>query len=289
MKKFLLFLTLTAVLLAVSLPVGASEDIQKVESLPEVYADVLKNSPYCHYALYDIDKDGASELILAEDPDAKFSQCQIYTRSDNKVINLGTYSVIYGIYTYDGNGILFADGGTGLLCHNRFYLENDEIKTDSTPYISYCIAPDIEEYTHNGKQITKSRYDELSAELAPVKFRLTDAAVTVLLDGKEMEFDQPPVIITGRVMVPLRAIFESLGYTIEWLPTSHTAIARKENYTVTVQIDNPCVIYGSNTYQCDVPPLIMSDRTLVPLRAVSECSGCTVIWNNATRTVTITK
>lgn len=287
MRKFLLFLLLTVFLMG-TLFAEASELQKESESIPEIYADILHNSPYRYYALYDIDKDGTAELLLAEDPSAKFSQCLIYTSSGNKITDLGTYSVIYGIYIYDGNGILFADGGTGLLCHNRFYLENGEIKEDSAPYISYCIAPGIEEYTHNGKQITKSRYDELSSKLTPVKFSLSNTSVTVLLDGKKMEFDQPPVIINGTVMVPMRAIFESLGYTLEWLPTTRTAIATKGNHTVTVQIDNPSIIYGGSVYQCDVPPLIMSDRTLVPLKAVSECSGHTPLWNNATGTVTIT-
>ncbi len=39
----------------------------------------------------------------------------------------------------------------------------------------------------------------------------------------------------------------------------------------------------------DVPPQIVNDRTLVPVRAVAESLGVNVVWNDETKTVTITK
>ncbi len=37
----------------------------------------------------------------------------------------------------------------------------------------------------------------------------------------------------------------------------------------------------------DVKPQLVNGRTLVPLRAIAEDSGCVVKWNNNTRTITI--
>jgi hypothetical protein len=39
----------------------------------------------------------------------------------------------------------------------------------------------------------------------------------------------------------------------------------------------------------DVAPFIQNSRTFVPIRFVSEALGCTVEWDDATKTVTITK
>lgn len=41
------------------------------------------------------------------------------------------------------------------------------------------------------------------------------------------------------------------------------------------------------TITLDTAPIILNDRTLVPVRAVAESFDCTVDWNGATRTVTI--
>ncbi|MGN1116320.1 MAG: stalk domain-containing protein [Candidatus Ornithomonoglobus sp.] len=45
----------------------------------------------------------------------------------------------------------------------------------------------------------------------------------------------------------------------------------------------------SGKYTCDVPPQIISDRILVPVRAISESAGCNVAWNSDNKTVVITK
>ncbi|WP_035107550.1 stalk domain-containing protein, partial [Desulfovirgula thermocuniculi] len=42
------------------------------------------------------------------------------------------------------------------------------------------------------------------------------AGVSVQVDGKELVCDTPPVVEQGRVLVPLRAIFEALGASVEW-------------------------------------------------------------------------
>lgn len=113
--------------------------------------------------------------------------------------------------------------------------------------------------------------------------------ISVLLNEQELLLDQPPVIENDRVMVPIRAIFEALGYnSIQWYADTQTAVAYNENNTITVQINNPKILYNNGVYLCDTFPKIVSGRILVPIRAVSECAGCNVYWNEQARTVVIT-
>lgn len=112
--------------------------------------------------------------------------------------------------------------------------------------------------------------------------------ITVTLDGEEVEFDQQPIMAEGdRVMVPIRSIFEKLGYDVYWNGETQTAIARKNDDTVTVQINNPKIYRNNQMYLCDVEPQIISDRTLVPVRAVSELLDCNVEWDGNNKTVII--
>ena len=122
-----------------------------------------------------------------------------------------------------------------------------------------------------------------------VNFRLmTNHQLKVLLDGTELSFDQPPIKENDRVMVPIRTIFEALGYTVDWYDDTQTAVAQKGSNTITVRINNPEISYSGGTYLCDVSPKIVSDRILVPVRAISECAGCIVNWDEATNTVLLT-
>ena len=118
----------------------------------------------------------------------------------------------------------------------------------------------------------------------------TSAAETVqvVMNGSPMSFDVPPVIINGRTMVPLRAVFEGLGASVDWDGDTETVISTLGNITVTLTIgENVMYINGEET-ALDAPACIINDRTLVPLRAVSEAYGAQVSWAAESRTAYVT-
>lgn len=64
---------------------------------------------------------------------------------------------------------------------------------------------------------------------------------------------------------------------------------------ITVLITVPCkaqgnirVVINNQELYTSVPPLIVDDRTLVPIRPLAEAMGCEVAWINATQTANIT-
>lgn len=114
-----------------------------------------------------------------------------------------------------------------------------------------------------------------------------EKAISVEIDGKAIVFDVAPVIVDGRTLVPLRAIFEELGAVVNWDDETKTVSAFKENTSVVLQIGTPTLFVGNEAKPMDVPAQIVSDRTLVPLRAVSEAFGCEVEWNADEKKVTI--
>ncbi|MCH5210789.1 MAG: copper amine oxidase N-terminal domain-containing protein [Oscillospiraceae bacterium] len=112
--------------------------------------------------------------------------------------------------------------------------------------------------------------------------------IYVTLNGSTLNFDQPPIMINNRTMVPIRAIFEALGYTLDWNGDTQTAVASNGSNTITVTVDNNIITYSGGTYECDTPPVNRNGRILVPVRAISECADCAVDWDDKTRTVIIT-
>ena len=111
--------------------------------------------------------------------------------------------------------------------------------------------------------------------------------ITITIDGKDIKFDQPPIIVNDRTLVPMRAIFEALGAVVEWENETRTAVGTKDGITIRIQIDNNVMKKNNSDIVLDVPAQLVNDRTLVPIRAVSESFGCKVEWVNSTKTVVI--
>ena len=131
-----------------------------------------------------------------------------------------------------------------------------------------------------------------------IKFVLITGAATpppptqeikVLVGGTAVTFDQPPIIENGRTLVPLRAIFEALGATVEWEQSTQTVTAVKDDITIILKIGDAFLTKNGERIALDVPAKIVGGRTLVPARAVAESFGADVQWDGTTRTVTITE
>jgi hypothetical protein len=63
-----------------------------------------------------------------------------------------------------------------------------------------------------------------------------DHKIVVFINGKKQEYEQPAVSKNGRILVPLRSVFESLGATVKWNGSSQTVTAARGNTTVTLTI-----------------------------------------------------
>lgn len=114
---------------------------------------------------------------------------------------------------------------------------------------------------------------------------------TVIVDGVEIVFDQPAVIINSRTLVPLRAIFEALGASVLWNGETSSVIAKKGTTTISLQIGSNRVYkstpYMSDYFEIDVSAMLLNSRTLVPVRAISEALDASVGWDGDTKTVTV--
>jgi len=112
--------------------------------------------------------------------------------------------------------------------------------------------------------------------------------ITVEISGKEVRFDQEPILYNSRTMVPMRKIFEALGATITWDGSTQTVTGKKGDRTVKVTVGSHTMYVNQTKYVLDTAPIIISERTLVPARAVAEGLGCEVEWDGRASLVSIT-
>lgn len=107
----------------------------------------------------------------------------------------------------------------------------------------------------------------------------TSFAETKTLDGAK--------IIEGRTLLPLRSIFETLGATVDWNGKTNTVTAVKENIKIQLTINSKTAKVNGITKVLDVPGKIIDNKTMVPVRFVSEAIGATIAWNKENRFATI--
>lgn len=112
--------------------------------------------------------------------------------------------------------------------------------------------------------------------------------ISVFIDGEKINFDVQPQIMDYRTMVPMRIIFESLGAVVYWNDDTRTVTAIKNLTTVETTIGDKTMYVNGEKILIDVAPSIVEDRTLVPVRFVSEALGGEVDWDEALQRVNIT-
>ncbi|GAB7053713.1 MULTISPECIES: stalk domain-containing protein [unclassified Paenibacillus] len=113
------------------------------------------------------------------------------------------------------------------------------------------------------------------------------SSVSVVVDGKDVKFEQRPVIREGYTLTPLRAILESMGAKVEWDSSTRTATARKGNAVVSIQIGSTFANRNGETVALEMPAQLVNGHTMVPARFVGEAFGGAVSWDGTTRTVEI--
>jgi len=109
--------------------------------------------------------------------------------------------------------------------------------------------------------------------------------VTIIVNGQQVAFDQPPIERSGRVFVPLRGVFERLGATVVY--DNGVINATGSGHSISLHIGSTVAIVDNNQQTLDVAPFLVGARTLVPLRFISQALGAYVDYNGNTQTVTI--
>lgn len=120
-------------------------------------------------------------------------------------------------------------------------------------------------------------------------FTLAADEIHVYVEGQKVIFDVPPQTINNRTMVPIRAIFEAMGATVEWNAETKTAVCVKDDTTVKMTLNSTTEYINDVPQKMDVAPVIINNRTLAPARYVAEAFGYYVNWDQVTRSVLISK
>ncbi|MCL2164230.1 MAG: copper amine oxidase N-terminal domain-containing protein [Oscillospiraceae bacterium] len=116
--------------------------------------------------------------------------------------------------------------------------------------------------------------------------------VRVEVNGVAIVFpDQQPFIENDRTYIPVRFVVEALLADVVWEDELELVTITRDDVTLSLTIGDPVLIVNEagvdRNVEMDVKPILLNDRTMIPIRFVAEALGCAVDWIESTNTVTI--
>ena len=97
----------------------------------------------------------------------------------------------------------------------------------------------------------------------------------------------PYVTAAGRTMVPIRFITEALGGEVVWDGEEQRVSLILEDSLIQMHIGESTMEVNGVSKSLDVPAEIKNNRTMIPLRAVSEAFGLAVNYETQDKSITI--
>lgn len=132
--------------------------------------------------------------------------------------------------------------------------------------------------------------EEQISEKTVITMQIDNPKMTI--NGTETNIDDngtAPVIRDDRTLLPIRAFVEGIGGKVSWDGDTKIATLEYGDTKIELVIDSPVATLNGNERTLDTTPVIINDRTFLPIRFIAESFGYTVEWNGDTKTITIQK
>ncbi|MEB3102381.1 copper amine oxidase N-terminal domain-containing protein [Ferviditalea candida] len=109
-----------------------------------------------------------------------------------------------------------------------------------------------------------------------------------MVNGVKKTLDAAPALVDGRTLVPLRFIAEALGAKVKWDGSEQKISLDLNGNSIALWLNNSQAKVNGSNVMLDVPPQLIAETTMVPVRFVSENLKQAIEFDNATGTITIT-
>jgi|GEM_PF-58772 len=115
-----------------------------------------------------------------------------------------------------------------------------------------------------------------------------NAPIVVMIEDQIVAFeDQNPVVVDGRTLVPVRGVFEALGFDVNWNPATSQVTLTGSGDVIVLTIGSDVFTTNGVSNTLDVAAQTIEGRTMLPLRLVLESVGMNLQWDAGTSTVLI--
>lgn len=176
-----------------------------------------------------------------------------------------------------GNGF-FLIGGFDF--QNTLYFSRDGI-TRGEPVLA------SERIVSNGDRLVFSDLKVSAAKLSQFEELAMPESILVKLNGEYLSFATAPVVQNGTTLIPIRFLFERAGANVEWNPYSEEVTVTYGENSVKLAIGSDVAYVNGREERLSAAAQLINDKTLIPLRFISENLGFDVLYDEAEHTAII--
>lgn len=123
-----------------------------------------------------------------------------------------------------------------------------------------------------------------------ITLQIGNSIMTVNGDSKEIDTGRntSPVIINDRTLLPIRAVIEAMNGKVDWEQQTQTAVLTVDEDVMKLTIGSTSAYFNNEIYELDTAPVIINERTMLPIRFIAEHFGFNVEWDGEQKIITIT-
>ncbi|WP_281883075.1 stalk domain-containing protein [Paenibacillus sp. YYML68] len=156
------------------------------------------------------------------------------------------------------------------------YVVNEEIASDERAVKGSILIDDVT-FTYRGT-VPEPQTNQIE---------LTVNKKSVQVNGKAMTLEEAPFIREGNTLLPIRFVTDALGGSVSWDDQERKVTIMRGSKMIELWIDRNDLVVNGQRVTAEVPPIIKSDLTMVPLRVLSENMGWKVTWDEKTQRITL--
>ncbi len=135
-------------------------------------------------------------------------------------------------------------------------------------------------------------YADPASGASQVDLRFIIGSSSYLVNGQATDMDTAPQIVESRTLLPIRYVATPLGATVNWDGTERKVTIELDGKKIEMWIGRVIALVDGRAVFIDpsnanVKPIIIDNRTMLPVRFVSENLGCTVGWDAQTQQVQV--
>lgn len=265
-----------------------AKDVSQVENTAKDYNDTTKELKDAYRTLTGVSLEKFT--VKVEGSTAETTGAGTYRAGETVSVSTGSKGG-YRFLGWQADGVTLADANaletTFVMPENDVTITAQWKKKKSSSTSGSGSKKDetkADESKNNEESKDENKNDGKNSTEEPAKTIVTMqiGSKHISVNGAVSEKDAAPVIRNDRTLVPIRFVTESLGGTVAWNGEIREVVLTIDGREIRMTIGKTLENYG-------VAPVIIDSRTFVPIRFVADTLGAETAWEDATKTVTVTK
>ncbi|MDF2614056.1 MAG: hypothetical protein K0S71_1842 [Clostridia bacterium] len=118
-------------------------------------------------------------------------------------------------------------------------------------------------------------------DLPPISLSINNTPVQTTI--------MPPIQLGERVLVPTREVFEPMGLAVEWRASENKVYVYDQTSLLVLEVNGAEAFVNGEMKPLDMPPKIINEKLMIPIRFISEQLGFKVNWQGDIRSISIEK